>query len=207
MVTKTYFTFIAYVQQLLLSFSFVLIIVLATVVAYFPEILAGAPMEFLFKVSLCAAFLVLVIRPLADLFPRISWIRPLVILRKGFGVFSASIIVAFMLGNIMNDAGGYAASFFSLHHWSFDGYRILSPLADISACILLITSNTYSKRVLGPNWKRIQKLAYVYFYAGAFYEYLVLHVTFALWLALIVFVLSVCAFVYKRLPKVHMQAV
>lgn len=199
MVTKAYFTFIEYLQQALLSFSFLLIIVLAVVAAYFPDLIAGAPTAFLFEVSLFTASLVLAIRPLADLFPNVPWLRPLVILRKGFGVFSASIIVAFMFGNVMSDAAGYFESFFSLRHWSLEGYHILAPLADVSAVILLATSNKFSKRLLGADWKRVQKLAYVYFYAGAFYEYLVLKLDFALWLALIVLVLSVSAFVYKRL--------
>jgi DMSO/TMAO reductase YedYZ heme-binding membrane subunit len=207
MVTKAYFTFIEYLQQSLLSFSFLLIITLSVVAAYFPDLITGAPTAFLFEVSLFAAFLVLGIRPLADLFPNVAWLRPLVILRKGFGVFSSSIIVAFIFGNIMADAAGYFSSFFSLRHWSFEDYHILAPLADVSALILLVTSNKFSKRVLGPNWKRIQKLAYVYFYAGAFYEYLVLKVDFALWLALIVLFLSFCAFVFKRLPKEAPQPV
>ena len=70
------------------------LIVLPVWLAYFPDLVSGPLYSFLFALSLFAVFLVMSIRPLADLFPRVAWVRPLVILRKGFGVFSASIIVA-----------------------------------------------------------------------------------------------------------------
>ncbi len=196
---KQYLSTIAHIQEALLWLSFVVIILLPITMAYAPAALPADFITFLYEVSLFAAFLVLSIRPLADLLPNVSWVRPLVILRKGAGAFSASIIVAFIFANIMTDASGYALAFFSSKHWSLEGYHILAPLGDLSALILLITSNKFSKRVLGINWKRIQKLAYVYFYSGALYEYLVLGQEFAFWFALIVFALSAAAFIVKRM--------
>lgn len=196
--SKTYFSSIAFVQEVLLWTGLANLVVLPITLAYFPSLIPEGATNLLFTVSLTAVFLVMSIRPLADLFPAVSWLRPLVILRKGFGVFSASIIVSFMLMNIMTDAGPYLSAFFSAKHWSLGGYHILAPLGDISALILLITSNKFSKRILGGNWKRVQKLAYMYFYSGALYEYLVLGQAFAFWFALAVFALSAAAFIVKR---------
>lgn len=198
MITKRYFEAIDILQDALLTLSLSLLVLLPITLSYFPDALPGDFITFLYEESLTAVFLVMIVRPLADLFPRISWLRPLVILRKGFGVFSASIIVSFMFAKLMTDGVDYLGVFFSASHWSFVGAKVLAPLGDLSALILLITSNKFSKRVLGKNWKRVQKLAYVYFYAGALYEYLILGQTFALWFIVIALGLSFAAFVMKR---------
>jgi DMSO/TMAO reductase YedYZ heme-binding membrane subunit len=207
MVTKKYFDAIDFIQDTLLGLSLALLVILPVTLSYVPEFIPGSFMTFLYEISLFAVFLVMSVRPLADVFPQVSWLRPLVILRKGFGVFSASIIVSFMLSKFMVDGWSYFATFFSASHWTLHGFKILAPLGDISALILLITSNKYSKRILKKNWKRVQKLAYVYFYAGALYEYLVLDQQFALSFAFIALALSVLAFVMKRLVLVTMQPV
>lgn len=204
--SKTYFSAIAYIQEVLLWAGLANLVVLPIILSYLPSFISDTATSFLFTLSLTSVFFVMIVRPLADLFPRVAWLRPLVILRKGFGVFSASIIVSFMLMNIMTDAGPYLSAFFSAKHWSLGGYHILAPLGDVSALILLITSNKFSKRVLGMNWKRIQKLAYVYFYSGALYEYLVLGQDFAFWFALIVFGLSAAAFIAKRVRVAPLPA-
>lgn len=193
---KKYFDSIAHLQQALLVWSYVVLIALPPLLAYYS--LGDTFLSYLFSVSLGAAFLVLLIRPLADLTPHNPWIRPLVILRKGLGSFSASIIVAIMLSKVMTGGFGYIAHFFTLAHWSLKDYAIFAPLADISALILLITSNKFSKRTLGANWKRVQKLAYVYFYAGALYEYFVYHEILALVYVVVVAVVTGIAFVHNR---------
>lgn len=199
MLSKAYFQAISLLQKALLWLGVGILLVLPVVLAYAPDVLPSNAITFMFEVSLSAVFLVMLIRPLADLFPNVSWLRPLVILRKGVGVLSASIIVAFMASRVLEDGATYLVNFFSAPHWNVGSLAILSPLGDLSALILLITSNRYSKRVLGKNWKRVQKLAYVYFYAGAFYEYFLLQQDFALFYALIVAFVTVAAFVKKRL--------
>lgn len=199
MITKAYFTGIARVQETLLAVSLLMLCTLPLMLAYMPDLVTDAQYTMLYAVSLFAVFLVMSVRPLADLFPRVTWLRPLVILRKGFGVFSASIIVSFMLAKVIDQGADYFITFFSPAHWSFVHYAFLAPLGDLSALVLLVTSNAFSKRLLKSNWKRIQKLAYVYFYAGALYEYLVLGQLFALVCAGIVTVLVVMAFLAKRI--------
>jgi len=207
MPSKTYFAFIAALQELLLALGIGVLLLLPIVLAYFSAYLPDWSYTVLFGVSLFAVFLVMMIRPLADLLPSVSWIRPLVILRKGFGVLSASIIVAIMFSKFMTDGVLYLADFFSPAHWSLLDGAVLAPLGDLSALILLITSNKFSKRTLSKNWKRIQKLAYVYFYAGALYEYLFFGQTLALVAMVLVTVLVLAAYIQNHSRLVRPQTV
>ncbi len=201
MLTKAYFDFIQSLQQALLAIGIGILIVLPIVLAYFANYVPDNLYTFLFSFSLFAVFIVMSIRPLADLFPRAAWLRSLVILRKGVGVLSASIIIAIMCSRIMTEGAFYFSNFVSAAHWSIQGGAILAPLGDLSALVLLVTSNKFSKRVLGENWKRVQKLAYVYFYAGALYEYLLLGQRLALLALLIVTALVLAAYVKTRLAR------
>ena len=197
---KSYLSFIAKFQGALVIVGLLILMVLPPLIAYTPLGFDQAFQGFWYEVSLFAAFLVLAVRPLADLLDDFPFVRPLVILRKGMGIVSASVIVSFMLAHIMQDGWTYLAHFLEPSAWSLAGYKVLAPLGDLSALVLLVTSNQYSKRILGKNWKRVQKLAYVYFYAGALYEYLLLGNQAALWYILFVAGITAAAFVVKRLP-------
>ncbi len=197
---KAYLSFIAKLQGALICVGILILVALPLLLAYTPLGTNGGFQSYWYELSLFAAFLVLLIRPLADLLDEYSFVRPLVILRKGMGIFSASVIVAFMLSHILTDGWGYVSHFFEPESWSLAGGRILGPLGDVSALVLLVTSNQYSKRVLGKGWKIVQKLAYVYFYSGALYEYLLLGSAPAFWYLLVVAGMTFAAFVVKRLP-------
>lgn len=125
----------------------------------------------LYNIAHMAVFFVMTIRPLADIYTSTTYIRPLVILRKGFGVLSASIITAFILAKLIADPLGYLSSWFTYAYWSPENGAILAHLADITAIILLVTSNNFSKRIMSVWWKRVQRLSYVYFYASAVYVF------------------------------------
>ncbi len=201
---KAYFEFIRILQEALLSISIVVLVALPPLLAYGSEFLPTNLYSILFTVSLSAVTLVMAVRPLADLFPRTLWPRPLVILRKGVGVLSASIIVAIMLSHVMVDGIGYFSRFADPVTWSIAGGAILAPLGDLSALVLLITSNQFSKRVLGKHWKRIQRLSYVYFYAGALYEVILYGSAFALVSMIIVTILVAAAWLQKRLSPARL---
>jgi DMSO/TMAO reductase YedYZ heme-binding membrane subunit len=171
---KTYFAFIHNTQEFLLAISVILLATLPATLVLRPEWFSDVTYFWLYAVAHFTLFLVMLVRPLADIFRGVKWIRPLVILRKGFGVLSASIIVSFLLAKIIADASGYFASIATPEYWSLHNLALFAHLADISAVILLVTSNTLSKQLLGKNWKRIQKLSYVYFYASAFYVFFIL---------------------------------
>ena len=172
--------------------------------AYYPDVLPSTYTTNAFFVSLLAVTFVMSIRPLADLFRGKRWIRSLVILRKGFGVTSASIVVAFILSKIITHGlGTYLASWFSVSYWSLDGYALFAHLGDLSAIVLLVTSNNFSKRILGKGWKRVQKLAYVYFFSGALYEVFAFGSSFAEAAAWLVGILVFAAIIRNRLGALH----
>ncbi len=172
---KNYFNTIKYLQEILLIVSIIIMMVLPLLIVFYPNIITGDVTMNLYSVSHLFLFFVMLIRPLSDIFTNIKWLRPLVILRKGTGVISASIIVSFILAKLMIDTSGYISSLSTYKYWSFTNYALLAHLADISAVILIVTSNNLSKRILGSWWKKIQQLSYIYFYASVLYVYLSYH--------------------------------
>ncbi len=157
----------------------------------------GALTSALFSTSFAAVFLVMIIRPLADILNDWMFLKKLIILRKGFGIFSASIIVGSMLSRVIAPESVYLTNLFSAHFFSFTNYAIFSNLGDVSGLILLLTSNQFSQKHLKKNWKRIQRLSYVYFYSGALYEGLFLESSFALYALMVVTNLVVIAWAIK----------
>lgn len=195
---KTYIRSIQLFQKISLGISVLIMLVLPLVIVFYPDSLSEQATLRLYDISHIAVFLVMVIRPLADIFTKSTKIRPLVILRKGVGVLSASIIVSFILAKIIIDPSGYFASLFTGQYWSFENLAILAHLGDLSAIFLIITSNNLSKRILGAWWKRIQRLSYVYFYASSLYVLLIFSDTTVLLSMIIVTVLTYIAHVKNK---------
>lgn len=169
---KLYFTIIKYLQEVLLGVAIFTMMYLPIMIVFRPDVITSSVSLQLYFTAHLFLFFVMIVRPLADIFTGIKWIRPLVILRKGMGVFSASIVFSFILAKLMIDPQAYLASIHTLKYWSLVNYAVLAHMADISAVILLITSNNLSKDLLGDWWKKIQQLAYVYFYGSVLYVYL-----------------------------------
>jgi len=175
---KTYIQTIQILQKLLISLSIFILLTIPILISFLPELFSNGNYDYLYLASHISLFLVMLVRPLADIVDRLkqdgsrNLIRPLVILRKGLGIFSASIIVSFMLSKIIINPYEFFSSFLTYKYWSLINYALLAHLADISAIALLVTSNNLSKKILGGWWKKIQKLAYVYFYASSLYVFL-----------------------------------
>ncbi len=196
---KHYFTLIAFVQEFLIAASVVILAVLPAATLLMPDFVYDTLMKPAFALSLAAVTFVMMIRPLADLAPGTRWVRPLVILRKGFGVLSASIIVSFMLARLINMGPlAYFAQYADPGYWTLHESRFFAHIADVVAVPLLITSNGVSKFILGRQWKRLQQLAYVYFYAGALYEALALGSVFATGALIGITILVPLAYSYKH---------
>jgi DMSO/TMAO reductase YedYZ heme-binding membrane subunit len=136
---------------------------------FYPEVITPDVSNTLYAVSHASLLFVMTIRPLADIFTRRRFIRPLVQLRKGAGVLTASIVISFLLAKIIMDPTGFFTSLGTSAYWSMTNLALLAHLADITGIILLITSNNFSKHLLGVWWKRIQRLSYVFFYASGIY--------------------------------------
>jgi DMSO/TMAO reductase YedYZ heme-binding membrane subunit len=195
---KTYLNSIKVAQTTLLAIGIGMLALLPSAMVFYEGYFTSSLTASLYTLAHVSLFLVMIVRPLADLFKGVRFIRPLVILRKGMGVFSASIIVSFIIKKIILDAGAYFGSLATASYWSLTNLALLAHLADMSAVLLLITSNNFSKKLLGPNWKRIQRLSYVYFYGSAFYVGIMLNDTIVLIYALIVTILTGLAFIKNR---------
>lgn len=167
MPTALTFRLINAAQNALLGASLLLLGLLPPLLAFWPESLPSWLPATLFAISLYAATATMAVRPIADFW---APLRPFVTLRKGLGVLSASSIIVFLIGKLLADPVGYLSGVATASYWSLDGYALLAHLGDLAAIPLLVTSNKFSRRAMGPWWKRVQKLAYVYFYAGAGYE-------------------------------------
>ena len=169
---KTYLKTIKFLQTFFLGISIASMLVLPLILSFHPDWVSPANTLLLYDISHISVFFVMLIRPLADIFIKVTWIRPLVILRKGVGVFSAAVVMSFIFSKIIMDPVGYFGALGTSAYWSPANYALLAHLADISAIILLATSNNLSKRIMGALWKKVQKLSYVFFYASSLFVFL-----------------------------------
>lgn len=196
---KTYLTTIKYLQTFFLGISIAIMLILPFILAFYPNGLSEETILQLYNVSHVSVFFVMLIRPLADIFFNTKWIRPLVILRKGVGVLAASVVVSVIFSKLIIDPASYLGAFATLNYWSLKNYALIAHLADISAILLIVTSNNLSKRLLGAFWKKIQKLSYVFFYASSLYVYLTFgHVSLLVAMAIITFVTILAYFKNKQ---------
>jgi len=199
--TITYFKFIKSLQSFISLWSIVVFLfALPVMLTFTPSMLPKDIYTTLYAISLGAVTFVMLVRPLADIFGW-KWLRALVILRKSFGILSASIIMSFVLVKIMQQGGGFFLNMLTVSYWSMVKYKLLAHLGDITGFLLLITSNNFSKRVMGKAWKRLQKLSYVYFYTGAFYEALALQDFYAIIAIMLVSTVVVIAAIKNNLFK------
>lgn len=119
---------------------------------------------------------IMIIRPLADIFPNILLFRKMVVLRKWLWVLSWMIIIWQMINsyhitnlNFWTTLYEYIKSYFNIWKWSW--ISIIPRITEITALLLVLTSNTFSQKILWISWKRVQKLAYVYFLTSWYYLY------------------------------------
>ncbi len=187
------------IQNTLLGISLFILVFVSLWSAFGVE--SMALQGILYQISFVAVFLVMLIRPLADIFFNQKWLRKLVFLRKGFGVLSAAIVVAFVIGDIIAPDSQYIMSMFTKEYWSLENYVVFAHIGDITGFILLITSNNLSMMLLKKNWKRIQKLAYVYFYSGGIYEAYALNSKFAMIAMVVITLVTIIAFILNHRRK------
>ncbi len=107
---------------------------------------------------------VMMIRPLADLFPKVKILRQLCLLRRGFWIMSAMFISVLLVDQWISNPNSFLA-IFTLQGWT-GWYPLMARLSEVTAIILLLTSNNISQKILWKNWKRIQRTSYIYFIAG-----------------------------------------
>lgn len=150
----------------IISISSVILIPLSWVIASQLDILllniAGFTLyTWFYLISWYAVVFVMIIRPLADIFPKQKYLRQLCLLRRTFGILSATIIVTLLLDKWITNPTSFIV-FFSPSEWSL-WYPLVARLSELTALILLFTSNNFSQKYLKKNWKRLQRTSYVYF--------------------------------------------
>lgn len=119
---------------------------------------------------------VMAIRPIWDLFPKLLLFKKLLVFRNWLWILSSAIILSHFWLNIYNYYMNfwvwffeYMWNYFTLERWSWN--NIFPRLSEVTALILFITSNNIPQKLLWKWWKRVQKLAYVYFLAWWIYIY------------------------------------
>ncbi len=135
------------------------------------------PVAFLFwkqyavlrDISWWTVVLLMSIRPLADLISGRWFLRRAVVLRQGLGIMSSMIVVTMLAYTAYTSQGEFWLKYTDPAHWSLTGFALLSRLTEITAVILLLTSNRFSQKLFGKWWKKIHKIAYIYFYAAGIY--------------------------------------
>lgn len=163
-------------------------------IAYFFVNLQGL----LWNVSIFAVIILMMIRPLNDIFPKLKLIR-ILSLRKNLGILSATIVVSFGVLHYIDLGSAFLPTYFSLSYWTFKENLFWAHLGELTGFILLITSNKFSVRLLKRNWKRIQRLSYVYFFSGSWFVFSSLGKTYAIIAIIVVFELTLFAFFKKRI--------
>lgn len=171
-------------------------------IAYFYVNLTG----FLWDLSLLTLIILMLIRPLNDIFPKLEFYRYLT-LRKNLGILSAIIVVSFgVIHYIQLGFSQFLSMYFSLNYWSFSKNLFAAHLGELTGFILLITSNTFSVRLLKRNWKRVQRLSYVYFFCGSWYVFSSFGKTYAIIWLIVVFELTLFAYIKKRIDKKELES-
>lgn len=174
---------------------------------YHPELLSDNAVEALWTINSFAVFILMCIRPLMNIFPSIKIFRTLIPYRKELGILTGMIVVMFSIAKYI--AWGwekFISTFFSLYHWGLSEGTIepifWGRIGFITGVILLATSNTLSIRILGPKlWKNIQRLSYIYFFAGTYYVWSVFDHTPEFVYMIIVASLIIGAFLIKKRKK------
>ena len=164
------------------------------------NILGTDPYQLIFDLSLVSVFFVMIIRPLADIFPKIKILRKLIFLRKSLGILSAMIIVTIMISGWIQNPDLSFFNYFTLDKWRI-GYPIIARISEFTALILLATSNNYSMKLLKKNWKKIQRLSYPYFFAWAIVAARWAHTEIIYTMMWIVIVLWIWAELSKKMRK------
>jgi DMSO/TMAO reductase YedYZ heme-binding membrane subunit len=199
---KLYLKIIHIVRELTLDISLMLAVLILLSGTIYPALLGDAAVSGLWKINSIAIFIVMLIRPLSDLLPRQKWLRAFVTFRKELGILSALIVLSFGVAKYISWGwGDFMFTYFSADYWRFPEATAWGHLGELVAVPLLLTSNLWSQKKLKKHWKTIQRLAYVYFFAGGYYVYVAFGATEELWFMGIVLALTIAVWAKKRLKS------
>lgn len=136
-------------------------IIMAISIIFLPIFYSKIDTNLLWDISWWAVVFVMLIRPLSDLTPRLWILFRLNHLRRAFWILSAMVVVT-ALWYKFYWSSDFLFNYFWVENWS-NWQKVLSRLSELTAIILLLTSNDLSQKILWWSWKKIQRLSYIYF--------------------------------------------
>ena len=110
---------------------------------------------------------IMLIRPLADIFPDIKILRSLVSLRKEAGILSGLFILIHSYVFFAQRDQLIFTAIFDAKYWNWDSAITWGLMGFITVIPLLLTSNNFSIKILRNQWKNIQRLVYPLFFFSA----------------------------------------
>jgi hypothetical protein len=125
--------------------------------------------DILWDISRWAVVILMSIRPLADLMPWWVSFRKTVMLRQGLWILSSIIVVTILVYTTSTSWINLVNTYTNRSERSPSWYKLFARLSEITAIILLLTSNRFSQKLLGKRWKKLHKIAYIYFYSAWIY--------------------------------------
>lgn len=147
----------------------------------------GSFQGFFWSISRRAVVFVMFIRPLSDIFDNSSFLRKCKEFRKPLWILSASIIVFSLIIPFFFNFDNLL-QYFEISRWQ-DLTWLTARISEITAIVLLVTSNSFSQKKLWKNWKKIQYSSYAYFVCwgimAAEYEPLKYYLPIFIWILLI----------------------
>jgi DMSO/TMAO reductase YedYZ heme-binding membrane subunit len=105
--------------------------------------------------------LIMVVRPLTELFPNIVFFKKLMGIRRGIGITMGMAALTHGIGFFYQ----YPSQVGQSYIWSPTGIYLYGIIALFFTILLLVTSNNISVRFMGRKWKWLHKTVIILFYA------------------------------------------
>lgn len=113
------------------------------------------------------------IRPFSDILPKLKILKKLVILRKEIWILSWVFIALHWIWFFLNSRIPVLQWLFSPVYYNITNLFGWWMIWMYIWIILTITSNVFSMKILGKNWKKLQRLTYLFFIFWAIHIWMV----------------------------------
>lgn len=140
-------------KKIILFSSFLFFLVI-----FFPELFN----EF-WSIGRKILLIIVFVRPLADILPKLKILKKIVWMRKELWIACGSFILAHGIWFFLANNYDLPSSFFQANFWNFSNFFGWWMAGFVVMIPLLLTSNTYSMRLLWKHWKTLQRLTYLFF--------------------------------------------
>lgn len=180
---------------------FLLFLSLTSIIVYFyPQQLYG----YFWLYSWILLIVVMVVRPLNDIFPKCKIFSILLKFRRELGILVWVFWVAHVIGFVkMMEYDSIFWLITSENTWDVKGGLFWGMLALLVTIPLLITSNWVFTKVLWRNWKLLQRWAYLMFILVAIHIYLIKWETWPIIVITVWFILYSVAFIKNKKKEMN----